>query len=161
MKRYLHLTEKEIKTLIHRIVEDTEHEKPHPGRKSSFIIHSKDFEDFDEMLNIIEALGGKCEEQNEGVYLVKCKKGETSSIRYAIKSLSKEHMLDDDDFQNTNTSRKSDIPDDWSDNFEWQYTIKSKGRSDRNKEHDNRVRKALELMKHQAELRKKKKRRRN
>ena len=155
MKRYLHLNENEMKTLIRRIVEDAEYEKPHPGRKSSFIIHSKDFEDFDEILNIIEALGGKCEEQDEGVYLVKCKKGETSSIRYAIKSLSKEHMLDDDDFQNTNTSRKSDIPDDWSDNFEWQYTIKSKGREDWYKEREERSRKALERMKHQAELRKK------
>lgn len=144
-----------MKTLICRIVEDVEHEKPHPGRKSSFIINSKDFEDFDEILNIIEELGGKCEEQDEGVYLVKCKKGETSNIRYVIKSLSKEHMLDDDDFQNTNTSRKSDIPDDWSDNFEWQYTIKSKGRDDWYKEREERSRKALELMKHQAELRKK------
>lgn len=155
MKRYLHLTEREMKTLIRRIVEDVEHEKPHPGRKSSFIIHSKDFEDFDEILNIIEALGGKCEEQDEGVYLVKCKKGETSSIRYAIKSLSKEHMLDDGNFQNANTSRKSDIPDDWSDNFEWQYTIKSKGQDDRYKEREERSGKALDLMKHQTELRKK------
>ena len=144
MRRYLHLTEKEMKTLIRRIVEDAEHEKPHPGRKSSFIIHSKDFEDFDEILNIIEALGGKCEEQ-----------GETSSIRYAIKSLSKEHMLDDDNFQNANTSRKSDIPDDWSDNFEWQYTIKNKGRDDWYKEREERSKKALELLKQPSQLRKK------
>jgi hypothetical protein len=95
MKRYLHLNESEFRSLIKNIIKEVEEKEfdDDNQEKNAFLVCSEDFKDFDAIIEIVDALDAECEEQDKGVYLIRCNnKDDVFALKRILDSFKKDSL---------------------------------------------------------------------